>query len=165
MRHVLAAGFLAVAVLPAVADPRDDILSAAARCNAITEYRTWLECYYGAAQPMRAILGLPPAAPSQVKLVPPVGSGPVRPPAMMASAADQDREANQPMASYSFDRQGHFTVTLADGSVWRQNKDDNITARWTAPAASLRASVVPAMFGSHLMRVSDGRSYRVSRAP
>jgi hypothetical protein len=67
------------------------------------------------------------------------------------------------MTAYSFDGEGRFTVTLANGSVWKQIKEDSIKARWNAPAATYTASVVPGMFGSHLMRVSDKHSYRVSQ--
>lgn len=56
-------------VSPAVADTRDGVLAAAARCSSISDPRMWLDCYYGAAQPMRAQLGLPPAPVAQTRLV------------------------------------------------------------------------------------------------
>ena len=56
------------------ADARDDVLSAIARCNVIHDNRVWLDCVYGAQQPMRALLGLPPAPEYQQRLVPPAGS-------------------------------------------------------------------------------------------
>jgi hypothetical protein len=61
---------------PVEARPRDEVMSRAFRCATIGESRTWLDCYYGAAQPARAALGMPPAPPSQIKLVsaPPVGA-------------------------------------------------------------------------------------------
>ena len=45
----------------ALADSRDDVISGLTRCAALTDDRQWLDCYYGAAQPMRAWLGLSPA--------------------------------------------------------------------------------------------------------
>src|SRR3569833_1119609 len=68
---------LACAV-PAAARPRDDVMSGAYRCAAIGDSRQWLDCYYGAAQPARAALGMPPAPPAQVALVsrPPAGAVP-----------------------------------------------------------------------------------------
>lgn len=39
------------------------------RCAGHASTRVWLDCYYGAAQPQRAALGLPPAPPAQVALV------------------------------------------------------------------------------------------------
>jgi len=156
---------------PAVADPRTDVLSTAVRCNAIADYRVWLDCYYGAAQSMRALLGLAPAPPAQARLVPPAGAG--APPAPVALAARpapalppeayEDYRPRQKMASYSFDAEHLFTVTLEDGSVWQQGKEDFVKARWNAPAASYYASVTRGSLGSHLLKVSDKHSYRVKR--
>jgi hypothetical protein len=50
--------------------PRDAVRAASQRCDSITDEHTWLDCYYGAAQPVRAELGLPPAPVSQQTLVP-----------------------------------------------------------------------------------------------
>ena len=157
--------------MPAVADPRTDVLSTAARCNAIADYRVWLDCYYGAAQPMRALLGLAPAPAAQVGLVPSAGAA--QPLAPVASAARpapalppevyEDYRPRQKMASYSFDGEHLFTVTLEDGSVWQQSKDDFVRAGWNAPAGSYYASVTRGSFGSHLLKVSDKHSYRVKR--
>lgn len=63
---------------PAQARPRDDALSGTFRCVVIADSRQWLDCYYGAAQPVRATLGLPPVLPAQLKLVqsPPSGGQP-----------------------------------------------------------------------------------------
>jgi hypothetical protein len=55
----------------ALAGPREDVLYGAQRCASIVDNRTWLDCFYGSAQPMRAQLGLPPAPAGQVGLVPP----------------------------------------------------------------------------------------------
>jgi hypothetical protein len=68
----------------ALAGPRDDVLVASQRCAAIADDRRWLDCYYGAAQPMRGQLGLPPAPASQTQLVPPADAY-VPPPAMAAA--------------------------------------------------------------------------------
>ncbi len=56
---------------PAAADPRQDVMSGAQRCAGIADNRVWLDCFYGSAQPMRALLGLPPAPINQQRLVPP----------------------------------------------------------------------------------------------
>jgi len=80
MRHIW--WFLVPAVLslaaPAQARPRDDALSSAIRCGAIADSRQWLDCYYGAAQPMRAALGLTPVLKAQMQLAasPPAGGQP-----------------------------------------------------------------------------------------
>lgn len=63
-------GAPAAAAGPA-ASPRDQVRAASLRCDSISDQRAWLNCYYGAAQPVRADLGLPPAPMSQQTLVPP----------------------------------------------------------------------------------------------
>jgi len=77
------AGFILLLVLgigPAAARPQDEVLSGALRCAAIGELRTWLDCYYGAAQPERVALGMPAVPAAQAKLVaaPPAGTAPGR---------------------------------------------------------------------------------------
>src|ERR1700689_1262178 len=66
---------------PALAAARDDVLYGISRCGGIADDRTWLDCVYGAAQPMRAQLGLAPASPAQQKFVPPAMVGAPPPPA------------------------------------------------------------------------------------
>ena len=53
----------------AEARPRDEVMINVYRCAAQASTRAWLDCYYGAAQPQRAALGLAPAPPAQVALV------------------------------------------------------------------------------------------------
>src|SRR5258707_3538259 len=71
----------------ALADTRDEVWAAMQRCQVIQDDRAWLECTYGAKQPMRAKLGLPPAPEYQQRLVPPaallssVSAGPRKVPA------------------------------------------------------------------------------------
>jgi hypothetical protein len=76
--RILLPGFagLLLMIAPAQARPRDEVMSGAYRCAAIGDSRTWLDCYYGAAQPARAALGLKPAPAAQVALVsaPPAGN-------------------------------------------------------------------------------------------
>jgi hypothetical protein len=61
---------LMLTAVPAMAQqrPRDAVMAGAYRCSAIGAPRKWLDCYYGAAQPARAQLGLPPAPRSQIAL-------------------------------------------------------------------------------------------------
>jgi hypothetical protein len=54
-----------------IAGPRDEVRAASLRCDSITDERTWLNCYYGAAQAVRADLGLQPVPATQRNLVPP----------------------------------------------------------------------------------------------
>ena len=80
MRRVFViSGLMALAALPALAEPtRDEVMAGAERCDGIADNRVWLDCFYGSAQPMRSVLNLPPANPAQVRLVPPRGAEPRR---------------------------------------------------------------------------------------
>jgi hypothetical protein len=67
----------ALYALPAQARPRDDAMAGAFRCAVIGDSRSWLDCYYGAAQPVRAQLGMASAPSNQIKLAvsPPASGG------------------------------------------------------------------------------------------
>ena len=72
LRQLLLPLLLAATPLAAAhAGPRDDVKAGSSRCDSISDDHTWLNCYYGAAQPVRAELGLPPAPDAQRNLVPP----------------------------------------------------------------------------------------------
>jgi hypothetical protein len=68
---------LGLAAPSAQARPRDDVMSGAFRCAVIADTRTWLDCYYGAAQPARTALGLTPAPAGQTRLAAAPPPGPV----------------------------------------------------------------------------------------
>jgi len=232
----------AVLAAPAQARPRDDALSNAFRCAAIADSRQWLDCYYGAVQPVRAALGMPPALAAQIKLAnaPPSGgpvrdenvrdevmsaaagcfrvvgerpwldcyyaaAGPMRthlglsapptapkplpqlayvpPPARPAPAGPppMPRNANLfsgmfgdnapivrnvPMQSVTMDRQGAFTVTLADGQVWAQLAEDHIyhPARWGQAGPDKLVTIAPGPMHTFSMTVSgQSRAYKVRR--
>jgi hypothetical protein len=248
MRHFwwLLVPACAALAAPAQARPRDDALSGAFRCAVISESRQWLDCYYGAAQPVRAALGLPPALSGQVKLaaVPPGGGAPrdegVRD-EVMASAAGCNRVAgdrpwldcyyaaaapmraqlglavpsqaprpappqmayvppppprpvapagpppmprstglfngvlnetkpivrDMPMQSFTLDRNGAFTVALADGEVWAQAAEDEVhhPAHWREAGPATLVTIAPDAMRTFTMVVSgDGeRFYKVKR--
>jgi hypothetical protein len=251
MRHfwwLLVPACAALAV-PAQARPRDDALSGAFRCAAIADSRQWLDCYYGAAQPVRAALGLSPALAGQLKLAAaPAGGGAPRDEAVrddvMAGAAGCNRVAgdrpwldcyyaaagpmrvqlglsappqialrpaarpapqlatvlpsppratvpsgpppmprntgllngvfndikpivrNMPMQSYSLDRKGAFTVTLADGQVWTQSAEDEVyhPAHWREAGPNTLVTISPDALHTFTMTVSgEERIYKVKR--
>lgn len=162
---------------PASADPRANVIAGSSRCDGIPDDRTWLDCYYGAAQPLRAKLGLPPAPASQQALVPPARPGtpaPVRP---AATASDKSSdgvgnffqrlmkhttvkdEAPTRMTAYKFDQGGFFTVTLANGEVWEQASLDTTVAKWRNPPQSYSVRILT---GSK-MEVAGHELYQVER--
>lgn len=182
---LLVAGLGALAT-PASADPtRDDVLANVQRCAGFTDNRTWLNCFYGAAQPMRAELGLSPAPDSQVSLV--AGAPVPAPPPMTSTAsagksgggwfsgigdifntsstpADSDFGTGaMKLVSYSYGKDGLFTATLADGEVWTQSPYDDLRAHWSGQAANYTVMVSSDMFGSHTMKVKGDHDYRVIR--
>jgi hypothetical protein len=187
---VLLCGSLAITV-PARADTREDVLAGIARCSVIHDNRVWLDCVYGAQQPMRASLGLPPAPEYQQRLVPPAGSEPVMapPPPAIAPAPAPGRTASRPtparrgragflgnlfgenppvavsrMASYRFERSGAFVVDLDNGQQWRQADVEGGTANWTRPASSYSVTITQGAFGSYTLRTADNpRTFRVER--
>jgi hypothetical protein len=172
-------GLLTLLTLPAAAasDPtRDDVMLNLQRCSGITDNRTWLNCFYGAAQPMRAQLGLPAAPDAQVNLV---KNTPVAPPPMKSesssgwlglgnlnpfSSSDDDFSTGTTrLAAYNFGKDGLFTATLADGEVWKQSPYDDLRAGWSGQPASYIVIVTADTMGSHTMRVKGDHNYRVMR--
>jgi len=67
-----------LAASQAQARPRDEVMIGAYRCAGIAATRQWLDCYYGAAEPQRALLGLAsvPKAQAQLSQSPPSGGTP-----------------------------------------------------------------------------------------
>ena len=156
MRCRLVLGGLLLLTQAAFAEPtRDEVMSGAARCAGISDNRTWLDCFYGSAQPMRALLGLPPAPPAQMKLVPPPGAAYVSPDAARyAPPPEKSRGffadilgtsrpivSDMPMASYKFARDGTFTVVLKNGQAYRQEESDLVFAKWNRPAPTYLVTI------------------------
>jgi len=158
MRCRLLLVWLALLTQGAVAGPaRDEVMSGAVRCAGIADDRTWLDCFYGSAQPMRATLGLPPAPPAQTKLVPPPGAvysspetsryaPPQKSRGFLADIIGSAKPAvsDVPMESYKFARDGTFTVVLKNGQTYRQEESDLVFAKWNRPAGTYLVTVTSA---------------------
>ena len=159
MRGMFVLMGLALLTLGARAEPtRDEVMSGAARCAGIADNRIWLDCFYGSAQPMRAMLGLQPAPASQIKLVPPPGASYGPPDAPRSAAAPPPEKSrgffgdllgstkpqvsNVPMTSYKFARNGTFTVSLQNGQTYRQEESDTVMAKWNRPASSYLVTII-----------------------
>lgn len=57
-----------------------------------------------------------------------------------------------------------LTVTLSDGTVWRQDESDVNYAHWKDPASHCIVSVAGGLFGSAQLEVrNDGTEYSVHR--
>jgi hypothetical protein len=150
---------------------RGEAMAGAARCYRVVDDRQWLDCYYGAVQPVRALLNLP-----QTKAPPP--AQPAEPPAFavrkaapappggfsdwLSGSGNQRIVAH--MRSYKFDKYGIFTVTLDNGQVWQQNSGDTVYARWKKPAASYIAILSRGALGSIDLRLQgEPHIFKVSR--
>ena len=170
---LLVALFMSVPVSSVTAGPREDVMEASGRCAAVTDDRQWLDCYYGAAQAMRARLGLSPAPPAQLALVPPPGKVPAPPRAQASQPAQEgffgrlvarDELTREPqMVAYRFDKAHRFTVTLSDGTTWRQSLNDTHRATWKRPAASYRVLVSKGHGGTGILDANDGVHYEVQQ--
>lgn len=177
MRPILIALFALSTFLagPALAGPREDTLGGISRCAALPDDRSFLDCIYGAVEPMRSELGLPPALPAQLRLVPPAGPGArnMAPPsaAPVAAAARSSKDegifggiaggTTLKMASYSFDKRGLFTVTLSDGSVWRQDANDSNFAHFSGKASGYPVTLLHGDYGDRLDVRGEPGPYRV----
>lgn len=162
----------------AVADTREDVLSGIARCGAIADDHAWLNCLYGAAQPMRGKLGLPPAPASQTALVPtaspPAGSVTALQPAPLPQKPEkrsgifnymfggQQLVDQMSLKAYRFDVRGLFTITLSNGQVWQQT-DDSKLAHWRAPASRYIVSIRQGAAGTDNLTVMGDAEYKVRR--
>jgi hypothetical protein len=179
---LLGAALLGVSASPAMADPRQDTLAGISRCAGLPDDRTFLDCVYGAAQPLRTELGLPPAPGFQTRLVPPApGARAAMPPPMAAAPArvasapppqktdglfgnlfDNGSEETLRMASYNFNPRGLFTVTLSNGQVWRQRANDTAFATWGAKPGDYYATVRAQTTGGYSLSVrGDDGLYQV----
>ena len=178
----LACGMLVTA--PAWADTRDDVLGGVARCGVIHDDRIWLDCVYGAQQPMRAKLGLSPAPELQQRLVP--GPNVAPPPGALATNAPPrpapprprnkklgffgtllndtpDSEAIR-MTSYRYEKNGAFVVALENGQEWRQTDVIGGAAVWNNQASTYRVVITKGLAGNYKLRTTDNmRVYGVER--
>jgi len=177
---------------PALAGAREDARAAEQRCSAYPDDRTWLECSYGALQAMRAKLGLQPAPDFQQRLVPPASQAyaPVPPagapvasvaplPVTTATASPPPTHrrgsfmqvlggtappvAASALASFRFDNQGNFIVTLENGQVWRQT-DTEPTAKPHFHVGEKITILPGALWSYNLKTESDAHAYKVGRA-
>ena len=136
---------------------RETVMADVFRCGGLAEDRPWLDCYYAAAQPMRVSLGLSlpprPAASASVPPPPPppdhFGLAEPTPKPMPGNAG----QVSSPMARYSFAKTGFFTVTLANGQVWRQVDGDTDFAHWKGDASRYQVRITHGFLGSYSMSV------------
>jgi hypothetical protein len=141
---------------------RTEVMVAASRCYAIAGERPWLDCYYGAAQPIRDRLGLAPSQRLPARdLVPKPTSAPI--PLESSSAIHNGVRIVSRMSSYNFDQYGIFTATLANGQTWRQLSGDTDYARWKKPPAAYVVVISHGFLGSYNFEVKNSGVFKVER--
>jgi len=150
-----------------IAQVREMVMAAALRCYAGESDRAWLDCYYAAAAPMRSELGLAPAPQvASIPAPPPMPPAPLPPDrfGLKALPATHSDHVATHMASYSFDRNHIFTVTLSNGQTWRQISGDTHTAHWTKPAEDYAVKITRGSFSSYNFQVEGSPEvYKVDR--
>jgi len=178
IRKIIPVLLVAAAAPPAHADTRDDVVAGIARCGVMNDNRVWLDCVYGAVQPMRAQLGLQPAPEFQQRLVPPAQmaiaptppqhTGTARAPVPHKKPGFFNNLLNAPpvavskMASYRYEKNGAFVVALENGQQWRQTEMAGGSAIWSKEPASYTVTITEGAFGSYSLRTSDNpRTYKV----
>jgi len=66
--------------------------------------------------------------------------------------------------SFTFDRQRNFTVTLANGEIWRQVAGDTNTAHWNRAPATYTAIISPGFLGSTNLQIKgDPQIFKVQQ--
>jgi hypothetical protein len=137
----------------------DEVMAEAFRCNGLNQDRLWLDCYYAAAQPARARLGLSPAPQATLPVKPETSSFGLK---LRPQPGPGQETAH--MTAYQFARDGIFTARLDNGQVWRQVEGDVSFARWNKPAANYEVRITPGLFGSFNFEVARNPGvYKVRR--
>jgi hypothetical protein len=181
VKIALIAACICTGATQALADARSDVLAGIQRCGVIRDDRVWLDCVYGANQPMRAQLGLAPAPEFQQRLVPQVQLG--APPQQMdlAPARPAPRANKKPgffstmlgiappvavsrMAAYRYDDNGAFIVTLENGQEWRQTNVLGDKVIWVKKPSAYMVTIANAAFGTYSLHTDENpQAYKVER--
>lgn len=186
-RYISASLLVIAATLPCQAAPRDDAYESFQRCRVIGDERTWLDCIYGAVQPVRAQLHLPSASETQIRLVPQIQAPAMAAPVVAARVPAATGITHAPpkkesfvsyvlggrkevesvaFRSYRFDGAGHFTVTLANDQVWRQLGQDHHMASWKADPVRYVATIKTGALGSSVLQVrGEAGGFMVEQVP
>lgn len=137
-------------------ETRTEVMLSASRCYDIQDDRQWLNCYYNAAGPMRAALGLMSQQfPTDYVALP--ASHVPSPRANFAKIVSR-------MEAFSFDHSRNFTVTLSNGQVWRQVAGDTNYAHWNKAASDYVAIISHGAFGSTNFQIQgSGEVFKVKR--
>jgi len=178
IRKIIPVLIFAAAAPQAHAGTREDVVAGIERCGVMNDNKVWLDCVYGAVQPMRAQLGLQPAPEFQQRLVPPAQMAMAPAPQLRTSTAHPPAPRKKPgffnnllnappvavsrMASYHYEKNGAFVVVLENGQQWRQTELTAGNISWSNEPASYTVTITQGAFGSYSLRTSDNaRTFKV----
>ena len=143
-------------------NPRYQTTANALQCKDVADERQWLNCYYAAAAPVRAQLGLPPAPQGRS------GTGRLneaKPPTRAPAKAALPAAGWVQMSSYEFNHYGIFTIVLANGQHWQQLSGDTNLAHWKKPAANYQVRITHGALGSLNLKIKgEAANYKVEPA-
>jgi hypothetical protein len=147
----------------ALARPRDDVMIDVYRCADYTSSRAWLDCYYGSAQPQRAVLGLMPAPAAQIQLTvkPPISGMPqdvqTRDAVIVAAARCGSVAAERPWLDCYYSAANPMRILLGLSPI-------PVSAVATVPALPARqAGTTPAPAAPGIHGTRHVASYRFDR--
>lgn len=163
---ILSAAVLIVLCGVAQARPRDDAMARAYRCSAQPATRVWLDCFYGAAQPVRAALGMAPAPAAQTQLseASPATGQPadlaLRNQAMVEAARCGDLAEDRGWLDCYYAASNPVRIALGLASLGGGLPPPPVRTASAAPPAPVRPRVVggflPSVFGATVVQ-SQGR--------
>jgi len=128
---------------------REQVLLRLTRCSSIGDTRQYLDCYYAAAQPLRAALSLPPA-PQAVTYAPLFSLAQMAPPAAAYAPPVDNRPSLVPQTAYAMARRDPVAPRVAG--------DQGATKLpWLGAILGLKATKVPPEeFGLRTARTKPG---------
>ena len=191
MRRSLVLGAaLAVWPLSVLAGPRDDVIGVLVKCTDVTDERARLACYDQEAPALRAAAEVPAppvataepqsvAAPAAPEAPPPPQQGgwslsgldpfggDTSPPSSAQMAYQPIGQEILPITiavrDYTVEPSGSFTVTLANGQVWRERNEHYETPRFD-PAGGNVVTIEHGLIGGYnLYLTGSGKPYKVVR--
>ncbi len=172
MRNAAFLMFLVLAAAPALAGPREDTVAGISRCASHADDRTYLNCIYGAAQPLRTQLKLPPAPEDQIRLVPrgpasesiPPSVAPLAAPRRVPTESEFAGAMRERIDNFNFGRGGLFNLMLENGEMYRQDSSDVSRAKWVGRGSDYLVFVIKQGPRNAVMKVTgDPNIYRMQK--
>ena len=170
LRFAVATMAVLIAVSPARASMRDDLVEALSKCVDLTDDHARLACYDQLSGQVKSVAAAPPAAPMTAQApVPPPGeekswydvSAIFGPGSSTPAAPD---EGWQGVADFDVSMSGGFVVTLDNGQVWHEVDRDYAIPRFKRGAKNTVMISRALLGGYDLQLKGDPTLYKVKRS-